>query len=137
MDEPIANSSMFVLPSSTTPASRSRRVTVASYGGRQLPRMREAQVVGMSAVVKTSLRASGTPASGPSTSPAARRSSTARAAARALSAATCRKACSSLVDRVDAAQVGVGHFQRGHLAARDRRGEFRRRHPGQPGGGPG
>ncbi len=34
VEEPIANSSMFVLPSSTTPAWRSRRVTVASYGGR-------------------------------------------------------------------------------------------------------
>src|SRR5204863_498604 len=45
-----------------------------------------------SVVVKTSLSASGTPASGPSTSPAARRSSTARAAWRAPSAATCRKA---------------------------------------------
>jgi hypothetical protein len=30
VDEPIANSSMFVLPRITTPASRSRRVTVAS-----------------------------------------------------------------------------------------------------------
>ena len=30
VDEPIANSSMFVLPSTTTPAWRSRRVTVAS-----------------------------------------------------------------------------------------------------------
>src|ERR1700723_2448099 len=64
VDEPIANSSRFDLPSSTTPASRSRRVTVASYGGCQLPRMRGAQGVGMSVVVETSLRASGTPARG-------------------------------------------------------------------------
>ncbi len=30
VEEPIANSSMFVFPRTTTPASRSRRVTVAS-----------------------------------------------------------------------------------------------------------
>ena len=51
----------------------------------------------MSVVVKTSLSASGTPASGPSGSPARRRSSTAAAAASAASGATCRNArtCSS------------------------------------------
>src|SRR5690348_14063602 len=46
----------------------------------------------MSAVVNTSLCAIGTPASGPSGSPAARLPSTALAAARARSAATCRNA---------------------------------------------
>src|SRR5580692_5417694 len=93
VEEPIANSSMLVLPSRTTPAWRSRAVTVASYGGCQFSRMRDPQVVGMSVVVNTSLRASGTPASGPSGRPAARCSSTARAAASACSGATCRKAC--------------------------------------------
>ena len=88
----MANSSMLVLPRITTPASRSRLVTVASYGGSQSPRMRDPQVVGMSMVVNTSLRASGTPASGPSSAPAARRRSTARAASRAWSGATCRNA---------------------------------------------
>ena len=33
-DEPIANSSMFVLPSTGAPASRSFRTLVAVYGGR-------------------------------------------------------------------------------------------------------
>ena len=64
VDEPMANSSMFVLPRIVTPAARSRAVTVASYGGRQPSRIFDPQVVGMSIVVKTSLSASGTPASG-------------------------------------------------------------------------
>src|SRR5713226_1744296 len=55
VDEPIANSSMLVLPMITAPASRSRDTTVASYGGRQPSRIREAQVVGASAVQSTSL----------------------------------------------------------------------------------
>src|SRR5450755_2258676 len=88
VDEPIANSSMLVLPRMTTPAARSRAVIVASYGGCQPARIAEPHVVGISTVVKTSLSASGTPASGPSGWPAARRSSTARAAASADSAAT-------------------------------------------------
>ena len=46
------------------PAARSRAVTVASYGGRQPSRIFDPQVVGMPLVVKTSLSASGTPASG-------------------------------------------------------------------------
>src|SRR5215813_7392508 len=55
VEDPMANSSMFVLPRMTTPASRSRLVTVASYGGRQPSRIFEPQVVGMSVVVMTSL----------------------------------------------------------------------------------
>src|SRR5215469_5839063 len=78
-----------------TPAERSRSVTVASYGGRQPSRIFDPHVVGMSAVVMTSLSASGTPASGPSGSPAARFRSTAAAAATASSGATCRNACTS------------------------------------------
>src|ERR1700689_3221082 len=69
VDEPIANSSMLVLPRMMTPAWRSRAVMVASYGGCQPSRIFEPHVVGMSAVVMTSLSASGTPASGPSGSP--------------------------------------------------------------------
>ena len=75
------------------PAARSRAVTVASYGERQPSRIFEPQVVGISVVVKTSLSASGTPASGDgSCSPAASVASTAAAAASACSAATCRNA---------------------------------------------
>src|SRR6266545_3617498 len=36
VDDPMANSSMLVLPSRTAPASRSLATTVASYGGRTL-----------------------------------------------------------------------------------------------------
>src|SRR6266536_3626095 len=79
VDEPIANSSMLVLPSRTTPARLSRLVIVASYGGRQPARMTDPQVVGISVVLNTSLSATGTPASGPSGRPAARCSSIARA----------------------------------------------------------
>jgi hypothetical protein len=92
----MANSSMFVLPRITTPAWRNRRVTVASYGGRQPSRIREPHVVGMSAVVNTSLSASGTPARGEAGgSPRCRHSSTAAAAASAPSASRCRKACTA------------------------------------------
>src|SRR5687767_3440536 len=63
VEEPIANSSMLVLPRITSPALRSRAVRVASYGGRQPSRILDPAVVGMSVVVKTSLCAIGTPAS--------------------------------------------------------------------------
>src|SRR3984957_8769037 len=93
VEEPMANSSKLVLPMMIAPACRSRLVTVDSYGGCQPARMREPQVVGMPTVVKRSLTATGTPASGPSGAPVRRRSSTSAAWASALSAATCRKAC--------------------------------------------
>ncbi len=96
MEEPIANSSMLVLPRMTTPASLRRVVRVASYGGIQPSRIFEPQVVGTPLVVKTSFSASGTPASGPSSSPLARFSSTARAALSAPSVSTCRKALTFL-----------------------------------------
>src|SRR5256885_8167283 len=65
VDEPIANSSRFVLPTTTAPAARRRSTTVASYGGRQPSRMRDEHVVGMPRVAKLSFSATGTPASGP------------------------------------------------------------------------
>ncbi len=84
---------MLVLPKMGIPAARNREVTVASYGDRQPSRILDPQVVGMSTVVKTSLSASGTPASGEgSRSPAATALSTTAAAPSASSAATCRKA---------------------------------------------
>src|SRR5262245_19359238 len=83
--EPIAHSSRLVLPRITTPAARSRLTTVESYGGRQPWRILDPQLVGTFRWVNTSLSASGTPASGPSGSPAARAASTARAAAMAPS----------------------------------------------------
>src|SRR3954447_16749217 len=46
VDEPIANSSMFVLPSMTIPASLTRRLIVASYGGTHPSRIFEPAVLG-------------------------------------------------------------------------------------------
>src|SRR4051794_14655315 len=60
---PIANSSMFVLPISTASASRSLRMTVASYGGRKSLSIFEAQVVVSPLVHSRSLMAIGRPAS--------------------------------------------------------------------------
>src|SRR5919198_362640 len=96
VDDPIANSSIFVLPSITMPACLMRRVIVASYGGNQPSRIFEPAVVGRSFVTTTSFIASGTPASGPSDSPFARCLSTARAASSAPSVSTCRNAWSAL-----------------------------------------
>ncbi len=90
--EPIANSSMFVLPSTTRPAACSSRTTVASYGGTQPCSIRDPAVVGRPFVVSTSLTPMGTPASGPRSAPAARSASICRARARAPSWSTCRKA---------------------------------------------
>ncbi len=67
----MANSSRLVLPTGTAPAARSRSTTVASYGGRHPSRIRDEHVVGMPRVQRLSLSATGTPASGPGSSPAA------------------------------------------------------------------
>src|SRR5699024_2485399 len=90
--EPIAISSMLVFPRRGVRASRRLAVPVAACGDRYPSIIREAHVVGASVVVNTSLRAIGTPASGPTSSPAAIRASTARADSSARSAPTCRKA---------------------------------------------
>src|SRR5476649_805132 len=63
VDEPIANSSQFVLPTMTAPAACRRSTTVASYGGTNVSRMRDDAVVRMPRVQMLSLRATGTPAS--------------------------------------------------------------------------
>src|SRR5947209_2752381 len=63
VDEPMANSSRFVLPRITAPADRSRVTTVASYCGRQPSRIRDEHVVGTPLVQMLSLSATGTPAS--------------------------------------------------------------------------
>src|SRR5438309_2047537 len=46
LDEPIANSSMFVLPTRTASAARSRSMTAASYGGTYRSRIFDAAVDG-------------------------------------------------------------------------------------------
>ena len=74
----MANSSMLVLPSMTTPAARSRCTTVASYGETKFASMREPQVVFSPRVQKMSLCAIGTPISAPAL--AARSRASARSA---------------------------------------------------------
>src|SRR5579862_7388730 len=64
-DEPMANSSIFVLPSSTAPESHRFCVTVDSYGGTKFSRMRLPAVVRTSFVQNRSLMANGMPSSGP------------------------------------------------------------------------
>ena len=83
LDEPMANSSQFVLPTITAPASSTRLTAVALYGATKFSRARDAQVVFSPSVMITSLTASGTPPSGPMSRPAAIRASTRSAAASA------------------------------------------------------
>src|SRR5438094_3371367 len=68
---PMANSSRLVLPMGIPPAATMRDTTVASYGGSQPSRILDEQVVGVPRVHRLSFRATGTPASGPGSSPAA------------------------------------------------------------------
>src|SRR3954449_1980003 len=64
-DEPIANSSLLSLPSSTAPSRHRCEVTVDSYGGLNSPRIFEQAVVRTSLVANRSLIPSGMPPSGP------------------------------------------------------------------------
>src|ERR1700739_4433226 len=64
VDEPMANSSQLVLPTTTAPARSSRSTAVASYGGTYPSRMRDDAVVGTPRAQRLSLSATGTPASG-------------------------------------------------------------------------
>src|SRR3954468_10978747 len=86
--EPIANSSMLVLPTGTAPAASKRATAVASYGERNSPKIFDAQVVRPSDITMLSLTAMGTPASDPRFSPAALRLSSARARVSAESPST-------------------------------------------------
>src|SRR5437660_5670114 len=65
VEEPIANSSRFVLPMMTAPASSSFFTTVASYGERNSASIFDEQVVTPNVVQRLSFSAIGTPASGP------------------------------------------------------------------------
>src|SRR4051812_18767602 len=64
-DEPIANSSLLSLPSSTAPSRHSCAVTVDSYVGTKSPRIFEHAVVRTPLVANRSLIPRGMPASGP------------------------------------------------------------------------
>src|ERR1700730_7254514 len=84
-DEPIANSSILVLPTITASAASSRCTTVDEYGGLKFARIFEPHVVSSPLRQKMSLTAVGTPAKGPTASPRAMRASTSRAFASARS----------------------------------------------------
>ena len=105
----MANSSMLVLPRMTTPGL----AQPACHGGvvRRAPALEDAASRRWSArpsVVMTSLSASGTPASGPSGSPAARCASTRGRLARRRPSSTCRKACTLSSTARDPVEVGLG-----------------------------
>src|SRR5436309_11200575 len=63
-DEPIANSSLLSLPSITAPSRQRLALTVDSYAGRKLSRMREQAVVRTFLVANISLTPSASPSSG-------------------------------------------------------------------------
>ena len=96
VDDPIANSSIFVLPKITIPAAFNLLTTVESYGGFQPSKILEPQVVGTSFCTITSFKASGTPASGDNFSPARRFLSTNSACAKAPALSKYKKAFISL-----------------------------------------
>src|SRR5947207_3381638 len=64
LDEPMANSSQFVLPTTTAPAASSRATAVASNGGTNCSKIREDAVVRTPRVQRLSFTAIGTPVSG-------------------------------------------------------------------------
>ena len=116
VDEPIANSSMFVLPSITMPASLILRVIVASYGGIQPSRIFEPAVVGRPLVTTTSFMASGTPASGPSRRPAARSRIDAASGRQGALGVDVQERLHHAVDRLDPVEMGLRDLYRRHLA---------------------
>src|SRR5689334_21548873 len=75
VEEPMANSSMLVLPRIGRPAALRRPTTVAPYGRIQPSRIFDPHVVGSPDVVSTSFTAIGTPSRAWLGAPAARRSS--------------------------------------------------------------
>jgi len=91
LDEPMANSSMLVLPSITAPARNKFAVTVDSYVGTKPSRMRDPAHVITPLVQNRSLTAIGMPSSALA-SPARRRASEASASASARSGVSVTKA---------------------------------------------
>src|SRR5258705_5322982 len=98
VEEPIATWSLSSLPTRIAPAASSRATTVASYGGTKRSRIFEPEVVRTPRVQNRSLRAIGTPSSGPRGLPALKRASDSAARRSASSRVTVRKArsCGSM-----------------------------------------
>src|SRR5437763_15878127 len=110
VEEPMANSSRFVLATMDHPLARRRDTTVASNGETKSGRMRDPQVVGMSVVTMLSLIAIGIPAGADSFT----RST---ALSRGLSSAIFRSdSATSLTDHLrhdEVAAVPIGRVARG------------------------
>src|SRR4051812_5573604 len=98
LDDPIANSSMLVLPRITAPAALNCAITWASYEGTKSASIREPQVVVQPLAQKRSLCATGIPVSGPA-SPRAMRSSAALACARLFVASSVMNALRRVLKR--------------------------------------
>jgi hypothetical protein len=92
-EDPMANSSQFVLPSRAAPSADKRAHAVQSYAGTYDSRIFDPQVVRIPFVESTSFSASGTPAASELVSPPAVCSSIAFARSRARSGVGVRKAC--------------------------------------------
>src|SRR5438552_5546980 len=95
VDEPIANSSMFVLATINAPLARSLFTAVASNGLLYPARILEAQVVGSPSDAMLSLIATGTPASTPMSVAAPTRCLSSSASARLAFSSECRKMLSA------------------------------------------
>src|SRR5579863_4785264 len=106
-DEPIANSSMLVLPTITAPAASSFSTTVAENGGTKFERIFDPHVVRSPLRQNRSFTAVGTPPKAPAGSPLLMRASMARACARARSGSSVIYALSVGSSRSIAASASV------------------------------
>ena len=95
LDDPIANSSQFVLPISTLPWPDSRAQAVHSYGGTYSSRISEPHVVRIPCVASTSFSASGMPATACCGAPVPRCASSSAARSSATSGVRVRNARTS------------------------------------------
>ena len=134
MEEPIANSSMLVLPRIGIPASRSRVTRVASYGGTQPCRIFEPQVVGRPWVAMTSLTAIGTPASAVQRLPRGAAPVDRVGLGEGALGVDVQVGVHVAVDGGGAVEVGLGHLARRHAPLREEVGELGGGGPGEVGG---
>ena len=111
VDEPIANSSMLVLPIGTSPAAFARVTQPASYSGRCPCRIREPAVVSSPRVQRMSLSAIGTPCS-----PVRPSASSRSASASASVGADAEEGVQAAVQPLDPVEVGLGQLAARELA---------------------
>ena len=112
VDEPMANSSMLVLPRIDDAGLAQARGDGRVVRRHPASRIFEPQVVGMPLVAKMSLSASGTPASGPSSLAAPRGVVDGRAAAERALGVDVQERVHLLVDGGDPVEVGLGDLDR-------------------------